>query len=169
MLVWKEEGCAADVHKLACVSVTVFDKARLLGGRSLRDLRALREVAVPDGAEEIEGRLFAYAVVRKIAFPASLREIGPKAFYCCRELGEVSFAEGSRLERVGIQAFAETALVSFTAPDSLREICELAFRECARLREVRLNGGIRTLGPLCFRGTALEELRLPPQITKLPA
>lgn len=90
-----------------------------------------------------------------------MREIGREAFCGCAWLKTVTFAENSRLERVGSRAFSETGISAFVSPGSLRKLGHLAFYDCDRLKTVRLNEGIRELGPMCFLGTRVRSLQLP--------
>lgn len=55
-------------------------------------------------------------------------------------------------------------LLSVTLPDSLREIGPRAFYDCTRLESIRLPQGLRSIGEEAFRGTAIQELTLPPEL-----
>ena len=51
--VWVEEGCALDIRKYVDDHTVVFPAGLMAGARSLRDLRELKDVVIPDGLQEI--------------------------------------------------------------------------------------------------------------------
>ena len=90
------------------------------------------------------------------------------AFSHCEDLEQVVFEPGSAPEEISEMAFKCSGIKSFVAPPSLRRIGDMAFQECKRLKDVRLNEDIRELGWLCFWGTGVADLKLPPQIEMTP-
>ena len=72
------------------------------------------------------------------------------------------------LEEIGVKAFFNCALESFSAPRLLKRIGPLAFGACRRLTDVRLHAGVQELGLLCFWNTALASLELPPNVPTIP-
>lgn len=69
-----------------------------------------------EGNENIE-----YAMI-----PASVKNIGNKAFYGCSSLSSIDLAEGG-VNVIGYKAFADTALTELVLPDSLLSIGQGAF------------------------------------------
>ena len=75
------------------------------------------------------------------------------------------------LEEIGLGAFYNSGLESFTSPRSLRVLELGAFGNCKNLKHVRLNEGLEVLGTddhldggrYCgvFEGSALERVALP--------
>lgn len=59
----------------------------------------MKEVKFPSGLEKIGTHSFADSGLEKIVFPASVKEIGPWAFYGCTHLKSVQLNEG--LEKLG--------------------------------------------------------------------
>lgn len=96
-VVWVQEGCAADVRAGAGRSVAVFSRQTMVGDRLLWDLRALREVALPDGIQRIGCKWFSGSEIEGVTVPASVKEIEEYAFFDCANLRRALFAEGSQL------------------------------------------------------------------------
>ena len=69
-----------------------------------------------------------------------MREIGTDAFYGCKNLKQITFADGSRLERIGTGCFSRTRIEELTLPGTLVEVGEKAFKICSNLRRIRLEG-----------------------------
>ena len=118
--VW--EGCP-DVQKLVrspAQVVQIPSGITDVGGRLLRDLRAAREVVLPDGLREVGAGWFARSGVRFVCVPKSVERIAEDAFRGCRWLAEVEFARGSRLEVLGRGCFRESGLVWIQTPGRLR-------------------------------------------------
>lgn len=122
-----------------------------LGNALVQDLRRLRDVTVPS-VETIEKNAFRSSDVESVVIPACVRIIEDDAFSQCSKLKKVTFASGSKLERVGVCAFAQSGIEVFTAPESLLELGRGAFRGCERLRRVELAEGLATLGAEAFSG-----------------
>ena len=101
--------------------------------------------------------------LQSIALPAYVTEIGVGAFYGCVALGELTFAEGSRLTEIKDHAFIDcNALQSVEFPASLKTIGTAAFFECAALESVTVNEGTLTVGAQAFQNCpALAEVKLP--------
>lgn len=85
--------------------------------------------------------------LQEIHFPASLEEIGEQCFgfqwntygryLCCSALSRVTFASGSRLRKIGCEAFAY----------------------CSMLKEIELPGSVQEIGPGAFFASGLQSLR----------
>ena len=67
--------------------------------------------------------------------------IGMEAFRGCEKLKRVTFAEGSRLEKIGAGCFKYSDIEEITFPGTLREIGEDALYNCRRLRVVWVEDG----------------------------
>ena len=87
-------------------------------------------------------------VLSSITIPASVTSIGKQAFYSCYNsskktgLTEVTFAEGSKLESIGEQAFNGCkALSSITIPASVTSIGAKLFYNCSALESISVDAG----------------------------
>lgn len=63
----------------------------MAGDARVWDLRNLREVVIPEGVEGIGRHWFYYTAVESVTIPASVREIGARAFCRCWKLRKVEF------------------------------------------------------------------------------
>ena len=65
----------------------------MAGRACVWDIRALKDVVIPDGVERIGSRWFWGSGIESVAIPASVREIGAEAFGRCESLRFVTFTE----------------------------------------------------------------------------
>ena len=109
-------------------SVVVLPSKKIrVGTVPLWDLRALRDVRIPDGVEKVGGYWFSDSNVESVEIAASVRKLGPCAFYRCGNLKNVTFTAGSRLEEIGIGCFSKTSIESITIPSNVTLIGECTF------------------------------------------
>ena len=81
--------------------------------------------------------------IGEVTIPASVRSIGDYAF-CLSDLNGsslsrltcVTFADGSRLESIGANAFRLSAIEDVTIPSRVRTVGDRAFAECGKLKKV---------------------------------
>ena len=79
----------------------------LVLGQTLRELRGLKVVELPDGLEEVGSQWFAGSDTESVTVPASVRRISERAFLGSR-LRKIEFKEGSALAMVGKECFRES-------------------------------------------------------------
>ena len=72
-----------------------------MGSTRVWDLRNLKQVVIPEGIERIGNQWFWGSDIESIEIPATAKEIGADAFYNCKNLKSVTFADGSKLEKIG--------------------------------------------------------------------
>ena len=65
-----------------------------------------------------------------MTIPASVKEIGTDAFCYCMQLKCVTFADGSRLEKLGECWFANTGLEKIVIPKGVKELQKSVFSDC---------------------------------------
>ena len=86
----------------------------------------------------------AFIVCQKITsvqIPATVREIGARAFSDCWNLTNISFAVGSGLVTIGDGAFTNCiSLTTITLPGTLSRLGAGCFQGCAQLTDVYFNG-----------------------------
>lgn len=96
------EGCSADVKSRVPGSANILPpRETRLGSSLLWDIRALKEAAIPEGVETIGKEWFVGSGIVQLTISASVTSIEEGAFFKCRTLTQVSFAEGSRLHKLG--------------------------------------------------------------------
>ena len=79
--------------------------------------------------------------ITSVQIPATVREIGARAFSDCWKLASVTFADGSGLTTVGDAAFTNCiSLTSITFPKTLSRLGAGCFQGCASLTDVYFLG-----------------------------
>ena len=81
----------------------------------------------------------------------------------------MTFAEGSRLEKLEAHCFSESGLEEIIIPSSVATIESCAFYLCKRLRKVIFQEGSRLqeICKMCFYGSGLEEFVAPPGLKEI--
>lgn len=113
---------------------------------------------------------FSGSNLEEVVFPPSIREVGAKAFYGCKQLKRVQLNES--LERLGAreivdrynfegQVFARSAIESVTLPSTLKRIEKETFLECKNIKKIEIPSGVEYIGEYCFMVSGLEEIALP--------
>lgn len=112
-------------------------------------------------------------VLREIHIPASVEQIGDKAFCSHMNLEQITFA-GDGLLTIGADAFKAVAkknvmygtstwyskVSGLVLPSSLISIGDHAFQGLTELKEFTLDGHVSTLGESVFESCGIEELTL---------
>ncbi len=88
-----------------------------------------------------------------VTIPASVESIGEWAFYKCKSLSTVNFADNSNLTSIGTSAFEGTGLTSITIPASVQSIGASAFNGCISLSTVNFadNSKLTSIGASAFK------------------
>ena len=113
------------------------------------------EVVVPDTIEGMpvvalgEKCFNEHTEIESLTLPESLRSIGYRAFYGCKNLTGLTFP--ASLETIEGWAFAHTGLGSVTLPEGMTKLGYGAFYSCLNLTEVTLPEGVTELGEDTFR------------------
>ena len=68
-----------------------------IGKVRLQDLWSLRSVVIPEGLEKVGSYWFIFSDIESVEIPGSVTEIGAGAFYQCKKLKHVHFADDSQL------------------------------------------------------------------------
>lgn len=101
--------------------------------------------------------------LKQLSLPAYVTEIDEGAFYGCTSLQSITFAEGSRLSKIGDTAFMGcTSLVGVNLPAAVETIGVGAFYGCSALEFAIINEGTVEIGQQAFQDcVALETVKLP--------
>ena len=104
--------------------------------------------------------------IREIMIPASVKVIYGHVFNGCKQLENVEFAEGSKLETIYWNVFESTSLKKITIPASVTTIEFNAFRWCEQLKSVTFAPGskLETIGKMAFEDTAISEISIPASV-----
>ncbi len=102
-----------------------------------------------------------------VEFSEDLHTVGDFAFADSRGLADIGVS-GEKIKNLGMGAFTETAITSFTFSDELKEIPKSAFKNCKSLAEITLSESIEAIGTDAFRGcTMLEEVVIGSNVTSI--
>ena len=138
-----DDECEASLYEAEIPDSTIIDLLRdtAVFDMKLLDLKNCKHVVIPDSVEKIGSHWFCGSEIENVEIPASVKEIGADAFFRCRHLKSVVFAEGSKLEKIGPGSFYGTGIEKIAVPKSVTEIEEGTFRQCEELREVVFEEG----------------------------
>ena len=139
------------------------------GDRSpFADCPSLTEIQLPDGMTRVPDYAFSgLASLERVVFPASISEIGSRAFNGCSGLTSVTLPE--QTAKLDSYAFSDcTALQEIRLPESLTQIESGAFYGCTALTSVAVPGQVALLDSYLFSGcTSLKEVVLPESLTEI--
>lgn len=137
-----------------------------INANAFEGCKALDKVNLSEGLVEIADNAFKGLSVTAMTFPASLQKIGASAFEGCANLMSISFAEESKLDSIGNNAFKDCKLLGETVviPASTQAIGESAFQSCSNLKTVTFentNNKLASIGKNAFAYTALTNFVFP--------
>ena len=96
---------------------------------SQNDLSGITTIVIGDGITEIGDSSFAYLDITSVRIPASVTVIGELAFDFCKNLSDVTIAEGSLLTEIKLRAFEHCAFSRIVLPcEGLCTIGQYAFK-----------------------------------------
>lgn len=119
-----------------------------------------RKATIEKGTKRIGTLAFAdHNELREITIPASVTVIGGGAFYQCKNLRKVTFAQKSKCKKIesynskrevyGCFSYC-SKLVKIDFPKSLKSIAVYCFRSCSSLKNIRFPEGFRFMDLSCF-------------------
>ena len=113
---------------------------------------SLESLTLPEGIKYIGAYIIRGSAVKSIKVPASVEELFNYAFASAGELTSVTFAEGSQIRNIGMNAFEKTGLTSFSFPET-DGIIEIAtgrktgiFNACQNLTDLHLSSSVVSIG-----------------------
>ena len=133
-----------------CEKLTEFDfaKATLENGTAFAGA-SIANFTLPAGTMAVAENYFLnWRGLTSISIPASVTEIGSKAFSGCDKLTTVEFAANSQLATIGDGAFGGTALtvLDLTPLTKLTTIGAEAFRSCKSLTSLTVPNSVQRMG-----------------------
>ncbi|MCL2798518.1 MAG: leucine-rich repeat domain-containing protein, partial [Firmicutes bacterium] len=108
---------------------------------------------IPEGVTTIGELAFYDVAITKVVIPASVISLSNRAFHYCKELTEVTFAEGSGLRFIDTSAFNGCAFSQIVLPDTVESIGATAFAWCENLVSISIGSNVTYLSNIAFGGT----------------
>lgn len=163
-----EIGDGAFMGCTSLASVNIPDGITKIGDETFREC-PIPSVIIPDTVITIGSSAFYYnTAVTAITIPASVTELGGYAFGDCSKLGEVTFAEGSKLTLIGGSAFSYCPIVEIEIPDGVTEIGASAFNSCRSLTKVEIPSSVTTIQHSAFSNcSSLVTVVIPSGVTTM--
>ncbi len=133
----------ANHDKLTKVTFAKGSKLETLGQYAFQNCTALTDITLPDTITEIPAYAFdGCTALKKFTLPSAVKTIGSGAFQSC-------------------------GLTAISLPKGLETIEYAAFRKCENLTKLVLPESLTTFGRDAAGGTAVEELIIPANVTKI--
>ena len=122
--------------RLESIESKAFYSCRALESISVKGSHGIVESVLPEKLKVLSSSAFAECdSLREITIPGSVRRIGERAFYGCRNLTKAILQEG--IEEIGEEAFEHTtSMVSINIPSSVSNIEKDAFFCCNCSKEI---------------------------------
>ena len=134
-------------------NIEIPETVTKIGGSAFQGA-GLTSIEIPASVTDIGNFAFEGTKLTSIKIPASVTDIRILAFYKCKNLKTVTFADDSQLKKIWTSAFAETPITSIEIPASVTNIGTKAFEQCEQLESVTFAPGskLETIGENAFNG-----------------
>ena len=131
--------------------------------------RDIKEYKIPPNITRIASNAFESSSIRRITFPAQLKEIGKNAFASCDSLRFIEIPGNSELRIIGKNAFKYTKINNIIIPKTVTQICESAFAFCEELRriEIEQNSSLEAIGNEAFKFSSIESIFIPGSVNTI--
>ena len=138
-----------------------------------------KDYVIPEGVESFGLAFFNSENLTSVHIPSTVTSIDGGggtlgAFAYCADLKKVTFAENSKVDNIGNNAFAHTAISTISIPDSVTSIGDSAFANCTKLNGIKIgkNSKLESIGAgafsYCHINTDAEiELYIPAGVTSI--
>lgn len=168
---FKESGLETIEIPAGLKSLYVASSSTTGYGYTFQDCKSLKTVILHEGLECINAYAFKGCdALESIVIPSTVTLIGNYAFQDCINLKSVTFAEGSQLEKIELQAFMGSGLESFEMPDTVKSLGKQVFADCEQLVSVKLSASLTEITEKTFLNcVALEGITIPASVTTLGA
>ena len=150
---------------------------RTLSDGNVEILKYLGKAASVDIPESIDGKAVVsvgYGAFRKndqlksVTVSSKVTELQYGAFDSCASLQTVTFAEGSKLQSIGNNAFYMCkSLSDINLPDSVKSIENEAFYACRSLEAINFGTQLHEIEKRAFYSSGLKAVDIPDNVTKL--
>ena len=133
----KEVGANAFSYNKTLEKVIMQEGTEIIGEQAFYECTSLSEINLPDTINSVGKFSMVNSKITKLDVPASLKTIGPYAFFCLEELQTVNIPEG--VETIRYYAFDSCKkLETITIPSTVTNIENGAFASCNSLTQINL-------------------------------
>ena len=133
----KEVGANAFSYNKTLEKVIMQEGTEIIGEQAFYECTSLSEINLPDTINSVGKFSMVNSKITKLDVPASLKTIGPYAFFCLEELQTVNIPEG--VETIRYYAFDSCKkLETITIPSTVTNIENGAFASCNSLIQINL-------------------------------
>lgn len=125
--------------------------------------RNKKYVSIRESVEYIGNDSCSQCIFRYILIPSSVKRIGSRAFYTCKNLRKVEFSPQTQLHTIGAYAFYKSKLNSIIIPASTKRICDFAFADTSSLKSIEFaeESELDEIELKAFFGTRASEIQFP--------
>ena len=141
--------------------VTIPSTVTSIAQNAFYECASLKTLELPEGLTTFANNVFKYSGLENITIPASVENLGEYTFQNCESLKKVTFAEGSKLTRIGASMFMDSAIEKIIIPDSVTTIDQNAFNGTTNLKEVKLSANLEYLGKQAFMNSGITSIFIP--------
>ena len=89
----------------------------------------------------IASEVFLNSKIKRITIPKNVTKIEHSTFHDCKNLKQIMFEEGSKLEKIGFNCFRNSGLEEITLPKALKKVGYGAFENCGNLKTIYVEDG----------------------------
>ncbi len=166
-------GYSAFYGQSGLTEITIPQSVTSIGAMAFQECLSLQNIELHDNLEMIGMQAFAFCEsITSITFPEKLEYIDWFLCASCTSLSSVTL--GSNVKEIGVGAFENTALRSFTVPESVETIASQVFNLCYELEAFYGKGAsadnrciVFDGELLCFAGAGLTSYTLPSSVVNL--
>ncbi|MCI5582324.1 MAG: leucine-rich repeat domain-containing protein, partial [Anaeroplasma sp.] len=188
-----ESGAFYNCVKLENVIFEENSSLASIYSAAFTECSSLKEITLPDSVKNLNQYCFANCGLTKFTTPANLEVIGTRVFDRCMSLEEVvigssvitinasafsnltklnkiTFAENSKLQYIGMNAFSDTGIVNITIPSSVTTIDQYPFYGCKKLEILSFEDGIEITSlsnMLNDSNVKVKEIKIPKNVVEL--
>lgn len=104
--------------------------------------------------------------IQNVLIPSYIRQIGPYAFWSCKEIQSIEFEENSKLQIIDEHSFEYSSLKEISIPSHVVKINKNTFRCCDMLKKIEFTNDseLEFMGDFAFNASSLENISIPSSI-----